>query len=402
MTTLRLLGRASAFAAVFLTLACGDSGPSTPIDLGPDPDSPECRLSGNICTIIGNGRPGLGEDGGEPLAVRLYLPQDVSFGPDGAPYILDWNNHRVRTVTDGAVQTVVGTGELGDASDGLALEVSLNHPTHVSFNADGLMLLSAWHNSKLCMIDLETGSFETIAGTGAREFGGDGGPALEALFDLPVAADYDSQGRIWIMDQANQRIRRINVDGTIATVLGPQEALPRWPRGFGGDGGPAIDAMINLPVSQSASPGGKLHVGPDDTVYFADSGNHRIRAILSDGTVTTLAGSGPDEYDPDFKGGYAGDGGPATSALLKRPTDIAIGPDGTLYIADTYNHCVRQVTSDGIISTAAGTCVQRGYGGDADVATSALLDRPYGVEVDADGFLYIADTHNHRIRRVVP
>lgn len=413
-----------AFSASMLT-ACGGDEP--------------CGGPGVICTFMGTGVAGLGKDGVPPEDVRLYLPQDLEFGPDGNPYVLDWNNHRVRTVTSaGVVETVVGTGYLGDAPDGDARSASLNHPTDVTFDAQGDMILAAWHNSKVARVNLDTGEMTTFCGDGARSYRGDGGPAEEAWVDLPVSTVFDSAGRLYISDQGNQRIRMIDENGIIDTVVGPPaDYIPEGltevcatdeetmvetckickteeaedpecegqavgkPQGFSGDGGPANEALLYMPFSQSAPPAGRIEMGLDDTLYIADTGNHRIRAVTPDGIIDTVAGTGPDEFDPTFGGGYAGDGGPATEAELSRPTDIALDADGNLYIADTDNSCVRRVDAEtGIITTAAGVCGQRGFDGDGGAPTEALLDRPYGVALDASGNLYIADTHNHRIRVV--
>jgi hypothetical protein len=139
-----------------------------------------------ISTLCGNGVAGYNGDGLPARSTALYLPQDGAFGPDGAFYFLDWNNHRVRRIrADGVVEAVAGNGAIGDAKDGVALLISLNHPTHLSFDHQGKMLLSAWHNSKVKMIDLTTGMATNVAGTGARAYGGDGGPANAARFDLP-------------------------------------------------------------------------------------------------------------------------------------------------------------------------------------------------------------------------
>lgn len=416
---------------LFSALALGCSGGSA--DEGSD--GPPCEGPGVICNYMGNGKAGPGQDGQSAHEVRLYLPQDLTFGPDAQPYVLDWNNHRVRTLVEGRVQTVIGSGEVGDAPDGPATGVSLNHPTHVAFDPEGRIVLSAWHNSKVMRCDLNTGELETLCGDGDRSFSGDGGPAAKADLDLPVATVFDRDGRMLIMDQANQRIRRIEQDGTIETVVGPSGAfLPvpsgyervcvenqqgveqcklcdatvasdpscpaQKPQGFAGDGGPGSDAVMFQPFSQSAPPAGRMEMGPDGVLYFCDTGNHRVRALDEDGNVRTVAGSGPEEFDRSYDGGYDGDGGPATQALLRRPTDVAVAANGTLYIADTFNGCVRQVSPDGIISTAAGRCGELGYSGDGGPATEAKLDRPYGVALDADENLYIADTHNHVIRVV--
>lgn len=403
-------------------------------------ESEPCGGPGVICSVMGTGLAGLGKDGVAPEDILLYLPQDVTFGPDDQMYVLDWNNHRIRTVDDdGKVQTVIGTGYLGDAPDGPALGASLNHPTHATFSPDGKMLVSAWHNSKLLEVDLEANELQTICGDGSRAYRGDGGPAEDAWLDLPVAAVFDSKGRLFVSDQANQRIRMIDENGIINSVVGPSadylpDGLARVcttdpennnqtvcknclaaeaedpqcmdqpvgrPQGFKGDGGPATEALLYLPFSQSAPPAGRIDIGPDDTLYITDTGNHRIRTVEADGIIRTVAGTGPDTYDPSYRGDYGGDGGPATEAFLSRPTDIVVDADGNFYVADTDNSCVRRVDgATGIITTAAGVCGVRGFDGDGGSATEALLDRPYGVALDADGNLYIADTHNHRVRVV--
>jgi sugar lactone lactonase YvrE len=401
---------------------------------GSNESPPGCEGEGVICAYLGNGEAGLGEDGQGPLEVSLYLPQDLTFGPDGLPYVLDWNNHRVRTLRDGKVETVIGTGRLGDAADGPALKVSLNHPTHVGFDSEGRLILSAWHNSKVMRYDPTTEMLETVCGDGKRDFAGDDGDARKATLDLPVATAFDLDGNMLIMDQANQRIRRVDQDGVITTLVGPNkrfEPAPagltqvcstdamsgaevcklckdmeaadpkcaaRKPQGFAGDDGPATEALMYQPFSQSAPPAGRMEMSKDGTLYFCDTGNHRVRALSKDGIVSTVAGSGPATFDMNYKGGHKGDGGKATEAQLMNPTDVAVGRHGSLYIADTKNDCVRKVDSKGIITTLAGQCGKRGYAGDGGPATEALLNHPYGVALDADGNLYIADTHNHRVR----
>src|SRR5688572_5925499 len=209
-------------------LAIGCSGGSS----GEGSEGPPCEGPGVICNYMGNGKAGPGQDGQTAHEVRLYLPQDLTFGPDDQPYVLDWNNHRVRTLVEGRVQTVVGNGEVGDAPDGIATGISLNHPTHVAFDSEGRIVLSAWHNSKVMRCDLNTGKIETLCGDGDRSYSGDGGPAAKADLDLPVATVFDREGRMLIMDQANQRIRRIEADGTIETVVGPSGKFLPVPSGY--------------------------------------------------------------------------------------------------------------------------------------------------------------------------
>lgn len=352
-----------------------------------------------ITTWAGTGVPGLGGEGQAPNKTDLYWPADVNFGPDGRTYIADWNNHRIRVVDHGVTNTLIGTGQLGDAEAGQATDVSLNHPTQVSFDPQGHLILCAWHNSKIMTMDLSTGYIEPTCGTGARAYGGDGGPAIDADLNLPTAAVFDSFGRLIFIDQANQRLRFVE-NGIIDTYAGTGV------KGYAGDGGLAKDAQFNLPVGQAAFPAGKIDIDSGDNVYVADTGNHRIRVIYSDevlpgpgvrpshetNTIDTVAGIGTP--------GFSGDGGPATDAQLYLPVDVAVGVDGDFFIADTYNHCIRHVDSDGIITTIAGQGGQKGYAGDGGNPTKALLNEPVGVAVDPNGNLFIADRANNRIRVV--
>jgi sugar lactone lactonase YvrE len=356
-----------------------------------------------MCTVAGTGVAGDGKDGLPPLQTRLYSPVDMAFAPGGALVIVDWNNHRIRAVgRDGRLQIVAGVGEL--APDvALTDEVGdrLNHPTDVTFDPQGRLVIAAWHNSRIKRVDLSTLDMVDIAGTGARSYGGDGGPATSCELNLPASVVYDPEGNLYVSDQANQRIRRITAGGLITTIAGSGK------HGFAGDGGPALEAQFALPVGQRGHPAAHIARASDGTLYLADTENHRIRRIGPDGLVSTVAGNGT--Y------GWAGDGGPATQAQLASPVDVAVGPQGVLYLADTENNCVRKVEG-GLISTVAGVCGQCGSGGledpcrcpstdaacigDGGPATTARLKRPTGIAFDGDGNLYVADTLNHRIRVV--
>jgi len=177
-------------------------------------------------------------------------------------------------------------------------------------------------------------------------------------------------------------------------------------QGYAGDGGMAIAAKLHNNLGQATDPQGKIAMDSAGNLYIADTGNHVVRKVApgADGVL----GSGPpdDETISTFAGigtaGYAGDGGPASAAKLNEPHDVAVAPDGAVFIADTGNHCVRRVGVDGIITTVAGQCggSTGSFGGDGELATGALLNRPYGVAVDATGNLIISDTSNNRIRFV--
>jgi sugar lactone lactonase YvrE len=375
------LGFVLSFAAVamFQFVSCSDD-PASP---GPDPDPDPGPTSGDIETYAGAGVAGLGPDGLAPLETALYTPQDITFGPDGLPYIIDFNNHRVRTIRNNVFETVIGTGEIGDAPEGLANQVKLNHPTN-----------AAWHNSKIMRLDPSTGWLARLAGDGSRAFAGDGGPALNCKLDLPVGLTVDpATGDIYVCDEANVRIRKIEAaTGNITTVCG------NGTRGYSGDGGPATAASLNLPFGQSAPPVGRIKFA-NGSVYIADTNNSCIRRFdTTTGMIETFAGNG--NY------GYSGDGGPATAAQLFYPSDVDVDATGNVFIADTYNSVIRKVDTNGTITTFAG--VQYDFTGDGSIhfagdggpATAALLDRPHGIGFDAAGNLYIADSYNNRVRKV--
>jgi sugar lactone lactonase YvrE len=352
--------------------------------------SSECEpSSGVMCTIAGTGIKGHNGDGNHPLDTDLDLPVNMTVGPDGNLYFLDWNNHAVRVVRDGVVETIAGTlGQIGDAPEGPALETRLNHPTHLTFDTDGTLIVSAWHNSMVMRYDPDTGLIERMCGTGARSFNGDGQPALETDLDLPVATVLMPDGSHVISDTANQRVRRVTLDGTVETIAGTGEA------GYSGDGGPAAEAELNLPISQRAPPAGGIAVDADGNLYLSDSLNHVIRKIDTEGVITTIAGTGEQ--------GVGAASGDALDIALNFPADVAVDEQGNVYVADTQSSCVRVVRPDGSIDTFAGICGDRGDLGDGLLATESLLNRPYGVNLGPDGVVYIADTQNFLIRAVYP
>jgi hypothetical protein len=374
-------------------LGCSSGGPAKP--------SQPCA-SGQICTIAGTGIAGDGADALAALDTRLYLPQDMTVGPDGRLYVVDWNNHRIRSIDEaGDMHIVAGIGELGPSADDPTSD-RLNHPTNVTFDPMGppnIMVIAAWHNSRIMKVDLDlgTGTPVDICGTGKRGFAGNGGPAEMATLDLPVAVVYDPAGNLLIADQANNMVRKVDratdIISTIAGVGHCADAVNPNPCVLN-DGGPATLAGFHFPGGQAASPGGRIAMGGDGSIYVADTEDFRLRKIDPTGLTTTIAGIGT--------WGFAGDGGLAASAELGRLSDVAVGADGRIFIADTDNDCVRVVTPDGLIATFAGQCGTAGFAGDGGPATAALLNRPYGVEVGPAGQVYIADTHNQRIRVVYP
>ncbi|GHB28668.1 MULTISPECIES: RICIN domain-containing protein [Streptomyces] len=217
----------------------------------------------------------------------------------------------------------------------------------------------------------------TIAGTGAGGFKGEGEPAVSAQLYRPYGIAVDNTGVIYFSDFSNHRVRKITTDGRISTVAGTGVAGP------GGDNGLAVQAQLNGPREVAVDKAGVL--------YIADAENHRIRKVTADGKITTVAGTGTAGSGPD--------GGAATAAPLNRPFGVAVDSVGSLYVLEYNNHRVRKVTADGKISTVAGTGTA-GPGGGGGPAVSATLYRPFGIAVDAADDLYIADTENHRVRKV--
>jgi DNA-binding beta-propeller fold protein YncE len=383
--------RTALIATLALVAGCGD--PSTP-----PPDPIDCTSPGQVCTWAGTGIPAFNGDGLALTATTFYWPMDMEFALNGRPYILDWQNHRVRRVEDGGrVVTVIGSDLPGDGPpDGGDLRpegapgttVELNHPTDLQALSDGTLLLAAWHNHKIRRFDPATGRVTVVCGLGP----GDNAlhvPASRALLNQPKSVAADADGNIYIADSRNQRIRVIDRDNIVDTVAGIGKS------GFAGDDGPPSAAMFAMQeINENPEPGGSLTVDDQHHIYLADTFNNRIRRIdLVAGMVTTVAGNG--------ERGFGGDGGPATQASLDRPRDVELGPDGRLYVADTDNHRVRAIDlTTGVITTVAGSGT-RGFAGDGGPATDATFNRPFGIAFDRDGNLYVSDTFNNRIRKVV-
>ena len=231
------------------------------------------------------------------------------------------------------------------------------------------------------MLSRAQGVITTVAGNGADASTGDGGPATSASFH-PNGVTVDKAGNIYIADLAASVIRKVNTAGIISTVAGfPQEKTQ-----FSGDGGPATSASIYISSNHNA-----LAVDGAGNLYIADDGHHRIRKVSPSGIITTVAGNG--------KIDFSGDGGPATSASLYRPSGVALDSDGNIYIADTQNVRIRKVDTSGNISTVAGNGAI-GYSGDGGLAVNAALFYPMGVAVDGAGNIYIADQNAYVVRKV--
>ncbi|MEB2360009.1 MAG: hypothetical protein HUU41_09780 [Bryobacteraceae bacterium] len=419
---------------------------------------------GRIETVAGGGTipPGGDGDGGPAIAAQLKEPRNVTASPDGTLYVSDFAAHRVyRVDTRGTLTTVAGTGEAGFSGDGgPAIKAQLSSPAELAMDRNGALYIADSRNWRVRRVQggtiasvrvndmqgapvrlyavmgialdsegalfiaddrgnqtlkispagivsylpigsrnlavsgagelytvagqtlqrlLPDGTVHIVAGQNSFARNGDGGPALEARLTGPSALAIDPDRNIYIADRMNNRLRKIDSSGVITTIAGTGE------RAYKGNGGPAELSALSLPSGLCLDSAGML--------FVSDTDNHVIRAIDKAGVIRTVAGGG----EP----GFAGDQGSATNALLTSPRGLAVDPLGRLLIADSGNHRIRRIGEDGRITTIAGTGIA-GFSGDGGAAAEAQLTAPAAIAVDSTGAVFVADTGNHRIRRIAP
>ena len=376
----RLLGVVAAVAvvvgAVVLTprtlealRGVGDTRPARPSE-----------LKGIITTVAGIGVAESSGDGGPAVEAGIRYPYDLVVDSASDLYILE--SGRVRKVDgSGRITTVVGppaTDEPTAPTEAhqLRLGKSVNA---LAIDAEDNLYVGGGDGKHFMVNRISpSGEVTRIAGTGRPGFSGDGGPAIDAalgwVYDLAV----DPAGNVYIVDQDNNRIRMVDTNGVITTIAGTGE--PGW----SGDFGPATDARLDHPWGIALDEGGN--------VYFTQLPSVVRRIDAASGVISTVAGSG--------KAGYAGDGGLATHARMNSPEHIAVNSLGFLFIEDTGNNCVRMVDLNGIITTIVGMR-GRGFDGDGGPADLSRLSEPSGMLLMPDGVLYIADSGNNRVRRVI-
>ncbi len=331
-----------------------------------------------ITTIAGTGKAGFSGDGGPATAAQINGPSCVAMDATGQLYFVDARNNRVRRVkTDGTIETIAGTGATEPQRGELpATQTNLLEPYGLHVDLDGNLYVFSRGHSKLFKVGTDSVA-RVIAGTGERGFSGDGGPATAAQLAWANHMLVNSRGELIIGDSGNERVRKIDLNGIITTIAGTGE------EGFGGDGGPAIQAKLNG-ISAMA-------LDAQEDLYIADFANHRIRKIAADGTITTIAGTGEPRYN--------GDGIPALQANIGEPCGVIVDRAGIVYIGDQINRRVRAVTRDGIIHTVAGIG-KVGLQGDGGPATEARVFSPDILCFDAEENIYIPDFANHAVRKL--
>jgi uncharacterized protein (TIGR03437 family) len=352
--------------------------------------------SGVITTVAGTGVAGFSGDSGPARAAQLNSPYGLACDSRGNLYIADLGNARVRRVgPEGVIATIAGGGSIppGLWNDGItATVVSLIAPRNLAFDSGGNLYISDFGGHRVYRMGPE-GSLTAVAGTGTAGYSGDGISATRSMLSYPTGLAIDNQGALYIADSQNHLIRRVvngvinsigraatptglalNAAGTLYIADRPSGLIVRLPAI-----GPAT--AINISARDLAFTGGAFLYAADGAV---------VRRISPGGSANIAAGGGNLAF---------GDNGAAAGARLNHPSGVAADALGNLYIADRDNHRIRRVTPDGLIATIAGTG-EAGNGGDGGLAVAAQLNAPSAVGLDAAGNLYIADTGNHRVREV--
>ncbi|HVW10839.1 MAG TPA: hypothetical protein VHC90_19770 [Bryobacteraceae bacterium] len=324
------------------------------------------QSDGKIATVAGTGNASYSGDGGAPLNAQFYQPKGLAVDAQGNLYIADTGNNRVREIANGAVTTVAGNGVPGFSGDGAPPQnAQLNDPESVAVTPPGALFIADTGNYRV----RELGEF--FIGTAA-------GNGNSTAFSAAAIA-LDGAGNLFVSDSANHVVREVSANGAVSTIAGDGFS------GFAGDDGPALSAHFSTLAGIAADSSGD--------VFVVDAGNQRVRKISANGTITTVAGNGT--------AGFSGDGGLATSAELNNPSGIAVDSSGNLFIADTGNNRIREVSASGTMTTIAGNGIA-GYSGDGGAGVTAALSGPAGIAIGKSGAIYFSDTGNNAVRLLTP
>ncbi len=334
--------------------------------------------TGMVTTLVGTGVPGFGQEGLHGSVTECNSCEAALFAdPDGTVHWGDCSG-RLRRYDGrtGIVTTTFGGASVHDGTEATA--AFLCGPGGLSLGPNRQLYVADVWNQRIRAIDLETGIIRTVAGNGARAYGGDNGPATEAYLGNPHDVSVDSLGRVVIADTRHGHVRRVERDGAIRGLAG---AAFQWDKG---DGGPAHCACLVFVIAVAHD--------SQDNIYIGDAGVGRIRRIdQSTGIIDTVAGCG--------LLGYSGDGGPARQARIGAPSAIRFDVRGNLYFTDATYHVVRRVDPEGQITTVAGSG-KEGFSPDGVLALKARIHTPYGLAIAPDGAIYFSDLRNHRVRRI--
>jgi DNA-binding beta-propeller fold protein YncE len=337
-------------------------------------------LAARIELVAGSGT----AEGDRPATeCRLREPFGVEFAPDGSMWIAEMvtSNRLLRVGKDGVLKVVAANGK-GYAGDGGPVgKAQFNGVHNLAVIPGGDLLLADTWNYRIRKVDATSGVISTIAGTGSKAFGGDGGPADKAAFGSIIQIAVDPHGKaLLVADIDNRRVRQIDqATGVVKTIAGNGQ------KGVPADGAVATEAPLVDP---------RAAVGAADGVYILERGGHALRFVSRDGKIKTVVGTG--------KQGLSGDGGPGIQATMNGPKHLCMDRDGTVLIADAENHVIRRYDPrTGIVTRVAGTG-RKGTAGLGGVPEAAELNRPHGVTIGPDGLLYITDAYNDRILKIVP
>jgi streptogramin lyase len=332
-----------------------------------------------ITTVAGNGQQGFSGDGGPAKLAVLNNPFGLVRGPDGALWFCEYTGQRIRRITpDGVIHTAAGTGEKGYGGDGgPANQATFNLPHEIRFDKAGNYYIADMTNHAVRKVDGKTGVITTFAGTGKPGYSGDGGPAAQAQLKQPHSIQFGPDGSLYICDIGNNVIRKVDMKtGAISTFAGTGKP------GDTPDGAPIEGTPLKGPRSMDFDKEGNLWL-------VTREGNQVLKLDLKAGKISIVAGTG--------KKGFTGNGGPASEATLSGPKGISIDAEGNAWLADTESHSIRVIKAkSGILELVAGTG-EKGDGPDGD-PLHCQMARPHGVFVDTDGSVYVGDSESHRVR----